>query len=75
MGDMIDGFRAMREHRRGERERLGIDCPGCTRERPRAHPTRLMPGRICRVCGTTYEQAQQEADTRPHLRQKEEPDA
>lgn len=66
MGDMAEMYRDLREARREERARLGVDCPGCRKARPKASPTRLMPGRRCRVCGTDYETAKRQADTRPH---------
>lgn len=70
MGEMSEMYRDLRDARREERARLGIDCPGCRKVRPRANPTRLMPGRRCRVCGTDYETAKKQADTRPHRNPK-----
>lgn len=51
MSDMADDFRAMRDHRREQRRAHGINCPTCAVKLPRAHPTILLPGQRCRVCG------------------------
>ena len=51
MSDMGDDFRAMRERKKELRSRLGINCPVCTVKLPKAHPTILIPGQKCRVCG------------------------
>lgn len=62
---MGEVWNALREQKREERMRVGIDCPGCKRARPKACPTRLMPGKRCRVCGTTYEQARKALEVKP----------
>jgi len=54
---MGDDFREHREHQKARRDEIGIDCPGCRKKEPKRTPTRLMPGRKCKVCGTTYAQA------------------
>lgn len=51
MSDTIDDFRAMKEHLKERKQRLGIDCPGCRKVQPKRTPTRLMPGQRCKVCG------------------------
>lgn len=60
MGDMGDDFRAFRDANRQKRAAIGVDCPGCKVARPKANPTRLMPGKTCKVCGTTYTEACQQ---------------
>ena len=51
MSDMGDDFRALKAFKAEERARLGIDCPGCIKTQPKRIPTRMMPGRRCKVCG------------------------
>lgn len=51
MGDTIDGFRALKDHRKDERRRLGVSCPGCPKVQPKRIPTILLPGQRCKVCG------------------------
>lgn len=50
MGDEGDFWKAYKEIRREERIQLGIPCPRCTVNLPRAQPTILMPRQRCRVC-------------------------
>jgi len=50
MSDTIDDFRAMKEHLKERKQRLGIDCPGCRKVQPKRIPTKLMPGQWCKVC-------------------------
>jgi rubredoxin len=54
---MAEDMRLWREDRRQRRAKDGIDCPGCAVARPKAQPTRLMPGKTCKVCGMTYAKA------------------
>lgn len=61
MGDMGDTWKAFRDSRRANRERLGIECPGCRKVQPKRTPTLLMPHMRCKVCGTTYHQAKNQA--------------
>jgi rRNA maturation endonuclease Nob1 len=51
MSDTGDDYRAMKAFKAEERAHLGIDCPGCIKFHPKRNPTRLMPGRRCKVCG------------------------
>ena len=51
MSDVIDDYRALREFRREQKAKYGIDCPGCVARFPKRSPTRLLPGGRCRVCG------------------------
>ncbi len=51
MSDMIDMFRELKAYRKMERERLGVNCPKCAEVRPKAHPSKLMPGQRCKVDG------------------------
>lgn len=51
MSDMIDAFRDLRDYRKHRRATLGIDCPQCAVARPRAHPSKLLPGQRCKVDG------------------------
>lgn len=50
MGDVGDYWRDAKEHRREERDKHTIECPGCP---PNRSATRLWPGQTCRVCGYT----------------------
>jgi thioesterase domain-containing protein len=51
MGDSVEIFRALADYYRERRARLGIDCPGCKIKEPKRNPTKMMPGRRCKVCG------------------------
>lgn len=51
MGDQADIWRERKARRRERRAQLGVNCPGCPAVRPKAHPTILMPGQKCKVCG------------------------
>lgn len=51
MGDMGDMLNAMREERRNLRSRFGNECPRCKQVRPKARPSILLPGQICKVDG------------------------
>lgn len=51
MGDMAEMFRDLRDYRRHRRETLGVNCPKCAEVRPRAHPSKLLPGQRCKVDG------------------------
>lgn len=43
-------FNALREERRGKRQRLGLPCPECRKREPKRHPTILLPAQRC-YCG------------------------
>lgn len=47
---MGDDFRALREHRKDLRARLGVNCVGCVEKHPKRIPSILLPGQRCRVC-------------------------
>lgn len=49
MSDMIDMYRDARFERRALRAMFGVPCPKCAVNRPRAHPSILLPGDVCRV--------------------------
>lgn len=49
--DTIDFYHALKEVRRDERRRLGVECPQCKIVRPKASPSILVPGQRCRVDG------------------------
>lgn len=51
MGDSAELWRTVKENRRDVRTRLGINCPVCTVNLPKACPTLLLPRQRCRVCG------------------------
>lgn len=51
MGDAIDGFRAIKTHDKERRARLGVACPVCRKQRPKACASLLLPGHRCRVDG------------------------
>jgi hypothetical protein len=64
MGDVGDTFRAHKEYMRDLKREHGIDCPGCKKRFPKAHPKILLPGQRC-FCGYR--------DTRPRLDQDVQP--
>lgn len=47
MGDTGDDYKAWKDHKRAN----SIQCPGCIKDHPKRHPTNLMPGQRCKVCG------------------------
>lgn len=49
MSDTIDGFNAMKDHKKALRAKYGVECPECKRLRPRANATILLPQQRCRV--------------------------
>lgn len=50
-GDEGDYWRDVKEARRRERDKHGIECVGCMAKEPNRNPTILMPQQKCRVCG------------------------
>jgi hypothetical protein len=48
-GDEGDFWRDVKAARKAERDRLGVECPRCKEVRPRAYPSILMPGQVCKV--------------------------
>lgn len=60
-GDVGEMFNdELRKEWRRYREDHGVDCPGCIADHPKRTPTRLTPGKRCKVCG--YQ------DTRPKIK-------
>jgi len=51
MSDMVDTFKAMREHVRQVREKYGIACPECRIKQPNRCATILLPQQRCKVDG------------------------
>lgn len=51
MGDMGDVFRAMKETRKRDRAKYGVNCPICVAKRPKANPSILLPQQVCRIDG------------------------
>lgn len=51
MSDMIETFHAINDHKKLIRAKFGVDCPHCILNRPRANPSKLLPGQRCRVDG------------------------
>ncbi len=50
MGDMGDIFNEWRAHKKARRESLGLPCPACKVNLPKAQPKILLPGQRC-WCG------------------------
>ena len=50
-------YRDLKKHMATIKRDLGIDCPGCKIKQPKRIPTRLIPGKTCKVCGTNYRKA------------------
>lgn len=46
---MSEEFRAMKDMRAAERERLGVKCPVCLASLPKANPKIMLPGETCRA--------------------------
>lgn len=51
MSEMVEGFRAMADHKKALRAKYGVECPECKRLRPKTNATILMPQQRCRVDG------------------------
>ncbi|OQA34016.1 MAG: hypothetical protein BWY57_00813 [Betaproteobacteria bacterium ADurb.Bin341] len=51
MSDTIDGFKAMKDHKKALRDKYGVECPECKLNRPKACATILLPQQRCRVDG------------------------
>lgn len=51
MSDMVEGFHALKDHRRAVRAKYGVDCPKCAEVRPRARASILLPQQRCRIDG------------------------
>lgn len=65
MGDMGELYRDMRDMRRMERERLGMQCPKCLSGQPLRQATITLPGGMCRAHKPIYR------DPRPRLTDEE----
>lgn len=59
MGEQVEIYQAMDDHRKSLRAKYGVKCPQCAIKRPKAHASILLPQRRCRVDGYT--------DPRPEL--------
>jgi hypothetical protein len=46
MGDIFNGFRAMKKELR---RKYGKPCPKCEQLLPKANPSILLPGQTCRI--------------------------
>jgi rRNA maturation endonuclease Nob1 len=51
MGDMGDFWRDIKQASKEHKALHAIDCPGCPKIQPKRIPTRLLPGKKCKVCG------------------------
>jgi hypothetical protein len=51
MGDMGDYFNDVKDHKKRLREKYGVDCPMCKKNRPKACPTIMLPQQRCKVDG------------------------
>lgn len=51
MSDMVDMYRALKDHRRDLRAALGVNCPNCRLKQPKRTSTILLPQQRCRVDG------------------------
>lgn len=49
MSEMGDDWRAVKDERRRLRLKYGEPCPKCVELLPRANPTILLPGQVCRI--------------------------
>lgn len=49
MGDMGDYFNEVKNQRRRLREKYGEPCPECIRLLPKAYPSILLPGQVCKI--------------------------
>jgi hypothetical protein len=67
MGELGEVFNDWKANKRAIRAEHGVKCPRCAEVRPRAHPTILLPGQVCKVDG--YK------DMRPRLTQRQLNDA
>jgi hypothetical protein len=46
--DMVAIWRGMEQYRKDMRRDLGIPCPGCVKQFPKANPKILVPGQYCK---------------------------
>ena len=51
MSDYGDMCRELRDARREARAKHGVECPLCKVQRPKAHPSILLPQQRCKVDG------------------------
>jgi len=63
MSEMIEAYKALKDHKKAVRAKYGVSCPACKVARPKAHPTILMPQQRCKVDGYR--------DPRPELTEEE----
>lgn len=51
MSETAELYRAMGDHKKRLRAKYGVNCPQCAINRPKAHPSILLPQQRCRVDG------------------------
>lgn len=51
MSEMIDAYKALKDHRKAVRAKYGVKCPACAIARPKAPASILIPRQRCRVDG------------------------
>lgn len=66
-GGGVEDFRLMDRFRKMKREMFGADCPRCREQRPKAHPSKLLPGGRCNI--------DRYRDPRPYLTKEQEAEA
>ena len=49
MSDYGDLCRDLREAKREAREKFGVPCPRCVELLPKAYPSILLPGQMCKI--------------------------
>lgn len=51
MSEMIEAYKALKDHKKAVRAKYGVSCPACKVARPKAPATILIPQQRCRVDG------------------------
>jgi len=51
MSDSIDGYKDLANHKKALKQKHGMSCPKCALQRPKAHPSILIPQQRCKVDG------------------------
>lgn len=49
MSEVVEIFRATKDHNKQLRAKYGAPCPECQRLLPKAHPSILLPQQVCRI--------------------------
>ena len=65
MGDMGEVFKAWNEHKKERKKRLGVPCPDCTVNLPKAQPKILLPSQKC-WCGYRDPRRKMSDENLPH---------